>query len=370
MRRGKICQLSAWQKRRILTRVFAFLCGILEGRYGIKEHELVKKTAKTAAFLLLALLLWGFPAAAEGEAVLVPMGTAIGIRIEADGLLVIGIAGESGASPAYAAGIREGDLLTHVGAKKVTTARELRQALEVCGGEAAVRFVRDGKTMQTTVKPVFGADGTPELGIWLRSGLSGIGTLTWVDPEDGSFAALGHGVSDPDTGVLLPLKGGSVGQGTVETITRGSPGAPGELRGSLGLEAPCGSITRNDETGIYGVLTEPTGAGAALPVCPVSEIHCGDAAIWSDVSGERVQYSARIARVYPDESCRDLLIQVTDARLLNLTGGIVQGMSGSPIIQDGRLVGAVTHVLVSDPAKGYGISAERMLAAEGSREAA
>ena len=307
----------------------------------------MKKTAKTAAILLLAFCLLCPAAAAEGEPVLVPMGTAIGIRIETDGLLVIGVAEDGGPSPAAEAGIREGDLLTHVGAVKVTTARELREALESCGGEAAVRFVRDGKAHQTTVKPAFGEDGTPELGVWLRSGLSGIGTLTWVDPADGSFAALGHGVSDPDTGVLLPLKSGSVGAGTVETITRGSPGAPGELRGSLGLEAPCGSITRNAETGIYGFLTGTEAAFPALPVCPESEINCGEAAVWSDVSGERVQYKAKILRVYPDDSSRDLLIQITDERLLSLTGGIVQGMSGSPIVQDGRLVGAVTHVCVT-----------------------
>ena len=326
------------------------------------------KLVKSACLTLLCVCLLLSPVlAAEAEQTLVPAGVSIGIRIETDGLLVIGLTDDCGSSPAWDAGIREGDLITHIGAVPVSTAQELREALSGCAGQAAVRFRRDGKEMQTTVEPAAGEDGIPELGVWLRSGISGIGTMTWYDPQDGSFAALGHGVSDPDTGVLLPLREGFIGRGAVETVIRGSSGAPGEVRGSLGLEAPCGIIGLNEETGIFGQLTgsipEVT-AGAAMPVCPVEEIRCGDAVIFSDVSGHREQYRVKILRVYRDNGSRDLLLQITDPRLIELTGGIVQGMSGSPIVQNGRLVGAVTHVLVSDSLKGYGVSAETMLSAE------
>ena len=326
----------------------------------------MKIVVKTAAVLLCICALLSPALAADGEIMLVPVGASVGIHIETDGLLVIGMAAEDGISPAWAAGIREGDFITYVGPARVTTAQELREALSGCGEAVAVRFLRDGKEMQATVKPATGEDGTPELGVWLRSGISGIGSMTWYDPSDGSFAALGHGVSDPDTGVLLPLRKGFIGRGAVEAITKGTPGTPGEVRGSLGLEAPCGVIGLNGEAGIFGQVTAgipelPTGA---IPVCPENEIRCGDAVIYSDVSGHREEYLARILRVYRDDSCRDLLLQITDPRLIELTGGIVQGMSGSPIVQNGRLVGAVTHVLVSDPLKGYGISAEAMLDAE------
>ena len=317
--------------------------------------------------LLCFCILLGPVLAAEDGPTLVPVGASVGIRIETDGLLVIGMTEADGSSPAWEAGIREGDLITHVAAVRVTTAQELREALSDCGSAVAIRFRRNGKDMQVTVKPAPGEDGTPELGVWLRSGISGIGSMTWYDPSDGSFAALGHGVSDPDTGVLLPLKTGFIGRGVVEAVTKGTPGTPGELRGSLGLEAPCGIISLNGEAGIFGTLTAEMPElrlGDALPVCPENESRCGDAVIYSDVSGQREEYLAKILRVYQDDSCRDLLLQITDPRLIALTGGIVQGMSGSPIVQNGRLVGAVTHVLVSDPLKGYGISTEAMLDAE------
>lgn len=328
----------------------------------------MKILVKTAvAALLIFCLPFSAARAVDGETLLIPVGASVGIRIEADGLLVIGMAAADGVSPAWEAGIREGDILMYVGAERVTTAQELRDALSGCGGAVAVRFLREGKEMQATVKPAPGEDGAPELGVWLRSGISGIGSMTWYDPADGSFAALGHGVSDPDTGVLLPLRQGFIGRGAVEAVTKGTPGTPGEVRGSLGLEAPCGVIGLNDEAGIFGTLTAglpELGPADAIPVCPEGEIRCGDAEIFSDVSGQREQYSAKIIRVYRDDGCRDLLLQITDPRLISLTGGIVQGMSGSPIVQNGRLVGAVTHVLVSDPLKGYGISAEAMLRAE------
>ena len=331
---------------------------------------MAKMIKRGAAALAIAFLLTLSPAAAEGPPrLLVPVGAAIGVHLETDGLLVIGMSEletpDGSRSPAFEAGIRSGDLILEVGQVHVTTASQLRDALETEEGEVSVRFLREGREMQVSVRPQKGENGQPELGVWLRSGLSGIGTMTWYDPDSGRFGALGHAVSDVDTGVLLPMKCGIVGKASVDSIVRGSAGEPGELKGSMGLEKPFGSILENREAGIFGVLEPgalPETLGEAVELCPLGELRCGPAEILSDVSGSRERYSARVLRVYPGGGSRDLLIQVTDERLIRLTGGIVQGMSGSPILQDGRLAGAVTHVLVSDPTKGYGISIEDMLA--------
>lgn len=321
-----------------------------------------------AALAAASLLLLSPAAAEEPPRRLVPVGAAIGVHLETDGLLVIGMSEletESGSrSPAFEAGIRSGDLILEVGQVRVSTARQLREALETESGEVRVRFLREGREMQVSVRPEKGEDGQPELGVWLRSGLSGIGTMTWYDPETGRFGALGHGVSDVDTQVLLPLKSGVVGKAAVDSVSRGSSGTPGELKGTMGLEEPFGSILGNTEAGIVGVLEPgalPQTLEEPVPLCPKKQLRCGPAEILSDISGRSERYSAVILRVYPG-SGRDFLLQVTDPRLLELTGGIVQGMSGSPVLQEGRLAGAVTHVLVSDPTRGYGIGIEEMLA--------
>ncbi len=332
---------------------------------------MAKNLKRGGAALLVLLTVLLTPVSAEEPEELVPVGAAIGVRVEADGLLVIGLTelstAEGSRSPAGEAGIRSGDIITYAGAIHVTTARQLREALELAGEEVGIRFLREGREMQVTVRPAPGEDGQPELGVWLRSGLSGIGTMTWYDPASGRFGALGHAVSDVDTGVLLPMKSGVVGKASVDSIQRGSAGQPGELKGSMGLEKPFGSILENREEGIFGLIEPgalPETREEPVELCPLRELRCGPAEIISDVSGRRESYSARVLRVYPGGGSRDLLIQVTDERLIGLTGGIVQGMSGSPILQDGRLAGAVTHVLVSDPTKGYGISIEDMLAEE------
>lgn len=335
------------------------------------------KYRKIAAVLLILVCLAQVPAAAAepggaAEAVrLVPVGEAIGIQVEASGLLVVGLTevqtAQGPASPAWEAGLRTGDLITAVGPVSVSTAAQLRDALSLAEGAVGVRFLRDGRQQQLSVSPALNQAGEPELGVWLRSGLSGIGTMTYYDPETGFYGALGHAVSDAETGVVLPLKTGFIGNARLESIVRGQQGKPGELKGGMGLEAPIGGVLRNTPQGVFGCV-EKDGLGAlggeAVEICPLREVRCGPAALLSDVDGTVRTYEAEITRIYHgQDGSRDLLLTVTDPALLELTGGIVQGMSGSPILQDGRLVGAVTHVLVSDPTKGYCIGIERMLAA-------
>ncbi len=328
-----------------------------------------KKLKRAAAFFLMLCLLCTPISAFDGQQIrLIPSGQTIGIHVDASGLLVVGISeintSEGPRSPAWDAGIRVGDFIVSIGPNRVTTIQELQEALHADEEQVSVRFYRGKREMQLTVSPIY-EKGDAELGLWLRSGLSGLGTLTFIDPDSGYFGALGHGVSDSDTGILLPLKNGNVVDAQVNMIQRGEKGKPGEVRGNLDMESLIGQITVNSAHGIFGYLqTEIDPDGEAIGVCPLEDLLCGPAMILSDVSGTLSAYEVEISRIYPKNSAgKDILFTVTDSALLTLTGGIVQGMSGSPIIQNGRLAGAVTHVLVNDSTKGYGISIENMLEA-------
>ena len=200
--------------------------------------------------------------------------------------------------------------------------------------------------------------------------MAGIGTETIYNPQTGVLAALGHGITDVDTGKLLPLSRGSVMAASVKAVKRGASGSPGELRGDFDLTRDLGSRSANTECGIFGVLPEenrPEAVGEAIPVARRTEVRTGKAVILANCRGNEVcAYEIEIEKLYGGSApTRNLLLRVTDPALIALTGGIVQGMSGSPIVQDGKLVGAVTHVLLDDPQRGYGILAENMLSASG-----
>ena len=196
--------------------------------------------------------------------------------------------------------------------------------------------------------------------------VTGIGTVTWYDPQNGTFGTLGHGVNDAQ-GKLLKLTAGSAYRAQVAAVTKGKAGQPGQLRGSLAGTEPIGQLTCNTDRGLFG-RTETGWTGTPLAVAEPAEIRTGSATIYSTVGDGGVrEYSVEILKIYPNTPAGDknLLLKVTDPALLEATGGIVQGMSGSPIIQDGKLIGAVTHVLVNDPTRGYGIFIENMLDAAG-----
>ena len=226
---------------------------------------------------------------------------------------------------------------------------------------------RDGQELTLAAEPVLGDDGTYRLGAWIRDSMAGIGTVTFYDPATGTFGALGHGITDTDTGLLMPMGDGAVMDATVKAVKPGSAGEPGELRGSFDLTRDAGELYANTERGVFGVL-ENCGftESDTVPVAKQGEVHTGPAVIRANVSGDGVEeYAIAISRILDAAENQNLLIEVTDPRLLRQTGGIVQGMSGSPILQDGKLVGAVTHVMVNDPARGYGILIENMLAEAG-----
>ena len=208
------------------------------------------------------------------------------------------------------------------------------------------------------------------LGAWIRDSMAGIGTMTFYDPLSGRFGALGHGVTDVDTGGLMPLEHGSIMDATVKAVKRGESGSPGELRGSFDLTRDSGSLYANTDCGLFGVIegeSNALGTQNAVPVAQRGEVAVGAASILANCEGDAVrEYAVEIERIYAGSSpTRNMLVRVTDPELLACTGGIVQGMSGSPILQNGKLVGAVTHVLVNDSARGYGIFIENMLDAAG-----
>ena len=288
---------------------------------------------------------------------LVPGGGTVGIKLNTKGVLVTGF--EDG-SAAKAAGMKKGDIITRVDGSRIHTAEELKE--QVHGQQMVLTVLRNGAETEFCVEPKTG-----RLGTYVRDSVAGIGTLTYYDPETGAFGALGHGVNDVHSSALIPVEDGMLVGAAVHEVQKGKCGKPGELKGKLDPAEILGNIEKNCEYGLYGTLTRPV-CDKALPLAQADEVQTGKATILSTVSGnETKEYDVQILRVYPDgnKTGRNMLVKITDRELLKTTGGIVQGMSGSPIIQDGKIVGAVTHVLVNDPTKGYGIFIENMLAAAG-----
>ena len=300
---------------------------------------------------------------------LIPGGQSVGIAIETQGLLVVGTSdlGQS-ASPARLAGLDSGDVITRVDGNEVYTASELSALLRE-GEPAAVTVVRDGEERTLTLTPAADPrDGRARIGAWVRSSTAGVGTLTFVDPQTGAFGALGHAISDVDTGIMLPVAEGGMYESAVVEVRRSERGAPGEIVGDfLTEEKQIGCVTRNCDCGVFGDNYTGDLADAlypdGLPVGARSQLHTGDAQILTTVDEYVQAYDCEIERLESESGAgtRSMVLHITDPALLARTGGIVQGMSGSPIIQDGKLVGAVTHVFVNDPTRGYGIFIENML---------
>jgi stage IV sporulation protein B len=344
-------------------------------------HERCKKNRRnirnSAAACLAAVLLLPFLAAparavsASGTApqtssprMLVPVGHTVGIKLFSRGVLVVDL--PQGASPAREAGLRRGDVILSCNGTAVTSAEQF-QGLVQAAPEAVRLGVRRGSTAQSvTLTPQTGAGGGRSIGAWVRDSMAGIGTVTFYDPATGVFGALGHGITDPDTAQLMPFASGSLLPSAVKAVKRGTAGSAGELRGDFMLDECLGRLDANTSCGIFGTLAQSEFTerlGQAVPAAAREEVHTGAAQILANVEGDSVRrYQAEITRVSPEDGAgRNLLLTVTDPALLAATGGIVQGMSGSPILQDGKLVGAVTHVLVNDPTRGYGIFIETML---------
>lgn len=349
---------------------------------------------KLKAFLISALALAAFsagtvsgisadysaPAAssAVSQARLVPCGTPFGIKMLTDGVVVTDFGYVNGSvsqtSPAEAAGVKIGDIITAVNGKCVYTSEELTAAVQDNPELCTIELTRSGREIEINTVPVISAeDGSYKIGLWTRDSCAGIGTMTFYDPETGVFGGLGHAVSDISTGQQLPLLKGEITAVTITNVLKGSSGKPGELCGAFVSETETGIIEINSEYGVFGRSTAAPVRGEPLEAAYSGEIQKGKASIYTTISGMSPQeYEIEIVKIDRGSSSavRNMTIRVTDKELLSKTGGIVQGMSGSPIIQNGKLIGAVTHVLINDSTMGYGVFIENMLGAAYIEEAA
>jgi stage IV sporulation protein B len=304
---------------------------------------------------------------------LVACGNTVGVKIKMDGILVIGVSEVDSCSgerlaPAKEGGIKSGDIIYEINGKKLADINDLIKQIDNSkGNDLLVKYKRGNSMLSTKVKPMEGInDKKYHIGLWVRNSTAGIGTMTFYDPESHTFGALGHGITDVDTGLLMPVNSGEVLESNIIAVKKGEQGTPGELKGIfMENKAPMGNIYKNDHCGIYGkLLNSNIYKNSLYPIGIRGQVKVGPATILSNIDGKTIdEFSIYIEKVARQSFSgpKGMVIRVTDKRLLDSTGGIVQGMSGSPIIQSGKLIGAVTHVLVNDPTRGYGIFIEWMI---------
>ena len=312
-------------------------------------------------------------AESETQDSLIPGGQAIGVTLKSAGVLVVDVSeviSHDGKRiyPAKDAGLKSGDLIETFNGNKIATVEDLNTAITASGGKkSSVTLNRSGSEVNILISPVLSkVDGSFKIGAWVKDAASGIGTMTFYNPKTKEFAALGHGICDVQTNKIISISEGAIMPSEIVSIEKGKKGIPGELNGIFNENAvPLGEITQNTETGIFGTLENCSSfEQKPLPVATRYEVKTGTAYIISSIEGKNTEkYEIEILKIMPKAFSpqKGMVIQITDENLLAKTGGIVRGMSGSPIIQNGKLVGAVTHVFVNDPTRGYGIFIENMI---------
>ena len=302
---------------------------------------------------------------------LIPGGMPFGVKFFTEGVTVVGfgdVETEKGRiNPAERAGLHAKDVILKVNGEALGGASHLTDLIEGSGGHELILSCRRGKNeIEIRLTPVWcPAEARYKTGVWVRDSGAGIGTVTFIFPDTGAFAGLGHGICDADTGELVAMRRGMVADVTISSVVRGEAGHPGELKGYFNA-GKTGSLLGNSACGVWGVFSEiPKTDLPAMPIGLRDDLHEGDAYILCTLGGDRIEkYDVRISNVNRDSTTsKCFTVTITDPDLLAISGGIVQGMSGSPIIQDEKIVGAVTHVLINDPTTGYGIFLENMLSA-------
>lgn len=344
----------------------------------------VRKGGLILAGLLITIIIAGQFSAVPGEnaasvdvvseRVLIAGGHSIGVQMDVRGVLVVGleeITGSDGkiVNPGLEAGLQIGDMILAINGTKVYKAKEVEELVNEIRDTVKLKVQRKSRTFTVQLTPVESRkDGVYKMGIWIKDRTAGIGTLTYYDPVNQTFGALGHAITDPETGAVLTVNDGKLLRAKVQNIKEGKSGEPGEIQGVFyETDSPLGDLMLNSELGLFGETYHPIENPVySKPVVAASkdQIETGKAYILTTLENNKIErYEIEIQRVYKRsrDSNKNMVIRVTDERLLKASGGIVQGMSGSPIIQDGKLVGAVTHVLVNDPTRGYGIFIENML---------
>jgi stage IV sporulation protein B len=312
------------------------------------------------------------------EIEIIPCGLTVGVEINTDGVMVLGtgsIKTEEGNTTSPAEGkLESGDLILNANGETLNNKRDLKNAVENSESDLELKIKRDDALITTTISPIKSAsDNQKKIGVWVRDATRGIGTVTYYNPISNKFGALGHGILDVDTKKLMTVKDGSIMEARITDIKKGGRGSPGELVGELHANTTLGQIKINTPYGIYGTM-DLMGVNRIshekIPIALQNQVREGPAVIYSNVDSEIKEYDIFIESVnrFSNDETKGMVLRITDPALLRKTNGIVQGMSGSPIIQNDKLIGAVTHVFVQDPTKGYGIFIENMLRQENNIE--
>ncbi len=296
-------------------------------------------------------------------------GQAIGVSINVDGIMILGFSeftSDDGkkSCPAGEAGLKEGDIIVSVNGENITSASQFSAVVDKCTNpRLVIEYIRDGNKFSTVINAKKSSeDSKYHLGLWARDGTTGLGTLTFIDPQTGYFGALGHGVTDTASGKLITVGKSNIYFASVNGVFKSTRSNPGELEGSF-ISSEIGDINSNTELGIFGKITDDSVTGTEIPVAERNEVKTGEATIYCCIDGNNVEgFLAEIIKIDVNSNTnKSMIVRVTDESLINRAGGIVQGMSGAPIVQNGKLVGAVTHVFVNDPTRGYAIFIENML---------
>ena len=304
----------------------------------------------------------------------VPLGNLIGVKMYTSGVLVVGMSEIEGIDnqkykPYLNSGIQEGDMIVEMNSKKVENTDELVNVVNKSNGEEIeIKYVRNEEVITTSIDPIKSKTNEYKLGLWVRDAAAGVGTLTFYEPSTGNFAALGHGIVDIDTGGIFNIANGELVNSKLMSIQKGEKDKPGEIKGSIDSTTTIGEIYKNTNFGVFGFVTTKENLDFTntkeYEVALRSEIKTGEAEVICELEeGKKQNYKIEIQKIYTSNNYdnKSMLIKITDERLLAKTGGIIQGMSGSPIIQNGKFIGAVTNVLVSDPTTGYAIFADLMI---------
>lgn len=299
----------------------------------------------------------------------IPLGNIIGIKLYSSGVLVIGMSEIQGQKPYENSGIKEGDLIVEINQSEVKTTEKLIECVNQSNGKTIeIKYLRDGIEYITNIDPIEIENNNYKIGLWVRDGAVGIGTATFYEPTNGLIGTLGHGIVDKDTDTLIKTETGEFTTSIITKIKNGEKGNPGEIRGVLNEEQVIGAINKNTKFGIYGTLMQTSKLAInqqnSVEVATKDEIQTGKATVILVLEdGVRTEYEIEIKKIYKNntEDNKSMLIEITDNRLIEKTGGIIQGMSGAPIIQNGKFIGAITHVLVNNPLQGYAVFGETMI---------
>ena len=304
----------------------------------------------------------------------IPVGTVAGVKLYTNGVLVVGMTEVQGMDnikykPYENSGLKEGDMIVSIEEQEITNTIDLANIVNESNGEIVdIKYVRDGETLECSILPAQTAREEYKLGLWVRDSAAGVGTVSFYEPKTKTFGALGHGITDIDTGSLINIANGEFITTKVLSITKGEEGIPGKMQGTINNQQNIGKIYKNTNFGIYGIVDNLSalriGSTKEMEVALREEIQLGKASILTSLDGDTVkEYEIEIEKKYINNNYdnKSMLIKVTDEELIQKTGGIIQGMSGSPIIQNGKFIGAVTNVLVNDPKQGYAIFGDLML---------